>query len=741
LALAGLAVLTGLTLWLSVRALTYPHQLLDGDGWMYVFARRLAAGEPLYKPLGELPLGTCNYPPLTLLLARMLFPVLGPSYAAGRIWPLLATLAVAAILFSWVQRATKQALPAAAAALAWMGAPYVYHWTPQFRADLPGLAFSLAGVFLVWRSSRVRSLALAALLFAAGLYCKHSFLAAPAAAFLALWLTAKRREAALLAGSTLLAGGAPFLVLNVTTQGAFWNSMVSANVNAFELGRLFTLVADFVRTYAVLMVLALAALVLWVKKRDALVSAGPQSRTSRVIPLYVLTALATCVLAGKAGAWENYFLEPLAALCLGAGVALARLRLSTAGRWLAPGLLLVQAALMWHTPTVAAEMLREDPEAIRVLLPQVAAAPGLVLSEDVGLLVEAGKPVPHYNFQLTQLAKLGRWDEKWEVDNLRRGAFPMVILENDTRLDVDRYGRYSRAFVSALDYGYRFSGRVGKYQVFRPAPLDRERPIRFEGGPALVGHTLPPVDSRPGATLSLDLVWQATRPMTETYTSFLHLLGADGQGYAGHDLEAWVGLYPTTSWAGGEMVRMSYTLTLPVDLPPGLYTLTTGWYDGTLRRLVSERGQDAVPIAVLRVPTPPSTAPEPGPESAAEFEQGIRLTAYRLTQSPDSLEVTLTWEPTHFLDADYTVFVHLTPSQGPAQPLAQGDGPPAAGRWPTSLWVPGQTVDDAHTVALPAGLPAGSYRLWVGLYDARTRARLHVNTGADAVLLAEITLP
>ena len=87
------------------------------------------------------------------------------------------------------------------------------------------------------------------------------------------------------------------------------------------------------------------------------------------------------------------------------------------------------------------------------------------------------------------------------------------------------------------------------------------------------------------------------------------------------------------------------------------------------------------------------------------------------------------------LASDYTVFVHLVGAGGDDAALAQGDGPPLDGRWPTSLWPPGLTLDDNHTVPLPENLAAGTYQLLVGLYDPATGERLRLPDGRDAVRL------
>lgn len=740
LALAGLVVLAAYTAWFCVRALSHPYQLLYGEGLMLEFARRLAAGEPLYKPLGEFPLGTANYPPLTLLLARLTFPVAGFGYPAGRVWSGLAALGVAILLAAWVWRATGRRMPAAVAALAWAGAPYVYHWAPQFRVDLPGLALSLAGVYLVWRGWSSRAVYLAAPLFVLGLYCKQSYLAAPASAVLALLLYRRYRQALLLAALVLLLGGIAFAALNLSTGGAFWHSLVTANVNLFDPGRLMAQVVSFSRTYSPL--LALAGV--------GLAGAGARARHEKrrsagsgrdgLVLAYGLLALLTAALAGKAGSWENYFLEPLAAACLTAGLGLAWLRSWPAGRWLAPVLILLQAGLIWHTPSQATGLMRADAAASQVLGPRIASTPGLILSEDAGLLVQTGKPVPYYDFQLSQLARAGRWDQHWELGNLKSGSFSLVVLEEDSRLDVDHYGRFTRAFMSALDYGYRPAGHVGRYQIYEPAPLDRERRTNFEGGLALVGHTLPPAEVLPGQTLAVDAVWQATAPITQTYTSFLHLVDASGQGHAGDDRQAWAGAYPTHRWAQDEMVRVSYTLSLPAGLPPGLYTVRAGWYDASVARLATAQGAGSVPLAVVVVADPgrPQALP-PDTLLDGAFENGVHLLGYRLGRETGSLQLELAWATGRPLGSDYAVFVHLRDRNGANQ--AFGDGPPLDGRWPTSLWPVGYLLTDPHDVPLPPGLPPGDYELVVGLYDPRTTQRVGLTTGGSEVRLETVSLP
>jgi hypothetical protein len=56
--------------------------------------------------------------------------------------------------------------------------------------------------------------------------------------------------------------------------------------------------------------------------------------------------------------------------------------------------------------------------------------------------------------------------------------------------------------------------------------------------------------------------------------------------------------------------------------------------------------------------------------------------------------------------------------------VAQADGPPLGGAYPTSFWQVGERLVDRHDMQLPAGLPAGEYELLVGMYLLETGERL-----------------
>ncbi len=102
------------------------------------------------------------------------------------------------------------------------------------------------------------------------------------------------------------------------------------------------------------------------------------------------------------------------------------------------------------------------------------------------------------------------------------------------------------------------------------------------------------------------------------------------------------------------------------------------------------------------------------------------------------LNVALRWEALRPLPLDYSVTVQLFDRDGAR--LGQHDGWPAAGYAPTSLWQPGQSVLDRHSLLLPPHCPSGAARLFVALYDWRTGERLPASTEGEELWL-DVTLP
>ncbi len=569
----GAAIYLALTLWLGLTGLTYPYQLDYGEGIVLWFAQQLAHGQPIYKGLIGLPYASSNYPPFGMALFAALMPIFGEGYLGGRLLNFAAALIVAALIYQIVRTETRQRTAGALGALLFLGTPYIYHWVPLDRVDLLGLAFTFGGVYFVWRWERMPRLVyfwLYTFAFLLALYTKQTLFAAPAAAFIALWLRDKR--AALTFAVVLGAsGGAIYLALDTLTRGAFSFGLIESNATTFLPEQLFDLLKNFALTFPILIALAAWA---WFSRVRA--------KKIGVLEIYAVTALAVVAMSGRVGAWENYFFEAIAAMCVWAGFAVHAWHTATQplvrrAPIALPLALIVQLGLMGHDPRIAVDLMAQAAPANLQLAHLLKHTSGIIISEDMGALATSGKPVDYYTYQYSMLARSGKWDQAWELNGLRDGTFPLVILERGTREDVDHYRRFTREFVSALDRYYAETQTIGNYAIYTPAPPLRLQAANFGDRIALVGSTWP--NQLAAGTTQVTIVWQAQHSINRHYTAFVHLENANGDKIAQEDHEPLKGMYPTTRWAANEMVRDSFALNVPHELLPGQYVVRVGWYD------------------------------------------------------------------------------------------------------------------------------------------------------------------
>ena len=273
----------------------------------------------------------------------------------------------------------------------------------------------------------------------------------------------------------------------------------------------------------------------------------------------------------------------------------------------------------------------------------------------------------------------------------------------------------------------------------RPEPLTRAdvpaearvEPVEMGGGIRVVGWELPPQTVRTGENVEVVVYWEAVAPDGKDYVSFARLLGR-GYGLAGQiNRRPACGMVPTSLWQPGQVWRDPYRVPVAENTSaPSRLRVEVGLYDP----------QAGETLGVVRVGeaklAPPEVAPVVAHPLEVDLADGVTLRGYDLSATiaapGEVITLTLYWEARARPSTDYQVFVHLV-GEGP-EPVAQGDGPPLLGDYPTTMWAPGEVIADPHPVALPADLPSGRYRLLVGMYDLETLARLaRLDGGGDAV--------
>jgi 4-amino-4-deoxy-L-arabinose transferase-like glycosyltransferase len=318
---------------------------------------------------------------------------------------------------------------------------------------------------------------------------------------------------------------------------------------------------------------------------------------------------------------------------------------------------------------------------------------------------------------------------------------------------------------------------LGDVQVGRPALPPTEAEMGVEGQRrtgfselALLGEAVTPAELRPGDPLDVTLYWEAQQAPAADRRFRVQVVDEAGQVRAETVIRPAGDQYPTDRWQAGDRFKGQLRLWLPEDAAAGRYTMwlapdpppaEQGGLWGSLRRrlgcLVGDC--DRLRLGVVEVaaqagqeegtalPPPPTGLAVSHPMEATLGGQ-VRFLGYDLStdtlQVGETLTLTLYWQALRPIELSYHVFNHLTGPQG--EVVAQKDGVPRQGAYPTNLWQTGEVVIDTYQVTVDPAAAPGQYKLETGLYRLESLKRLPVTDAAgqspagDRLLLSEITL-
>jgi hypothetical protein len=124
---------------------------------------------------------------------------------------------------------------------------------------------------------------------------------------------------------------------------------------------------------------------------------------------------------------------------------------------------------------------------------------------------------------------------------------------------------------------FRYRSPLGEAQAAERAQKAELGYPEREGELTLLGYDLSRQRLRPGDVLEVTLYWQAQRPLTKTYQSFVHLVYPEGEIWAQSDHLNPAG-FPTNLWPTDRYVRDKHQLTLPEGAPSGPYLVSVGLY-------------------------------------------------------------------------------------------------------------------------------------------------------------------
>lgn len=112
--------------------------------------------------------------------------------------------------------------------------------------------------------------------------------------------------------------------------------------------------------------------------------------------------------------------------------------------------------------------------------------------------------------------------------------------------------------------------------------------------------------------------------------------------------------------------------------------------------------------------------------------------ADRPLRSGRSMTLDLVWRAIEPSDTDLNATLQLVTEAG--RGIAQVDGPPLGGTYPTDAWRPGEIVITLHRLTIPEDAPAGPALLRVGWYDWRDGTPLTDAQGRSVVEIARFEI-
>jgi hypothetical protein len=438
----------------ALRYLQSPYSRDYGEGCVLAMVQLLHEKGTYFTSLADYPFVHGNYPPVFIAMVWPFYAAFGPSILTPRVLSLVSTLALAGALFLLLERVAGNRRAAAIFTALSLAPWFVQTWAPMGRVDMLALALSTAGLAWIARGGRTGA---AFPFFWLAFFTKQNVLLAPAALLLHVALEGPPARAARAIAVFTVPLLALFAVLAALTHGESYRHLVPYTAAAsYEWGRM-------AASYLELALIAapLLALVVWAGVR------GPRPFASglpRLIFIYWVLNLAALATIAKAGAAQNYFIEPWLATVLVAAAAVHALgegdvRRPVMALVLAASGVAVYAYPEGHKLPVPIRH-PENARDFRELWETVRASPGPVLSENLVVLVANDKPVLLEPFGMLLLAQKGLVDLTPLLRDCEAGRFPLIVAEHRLE-EIEGLG-------GCLAARYEPWKDLATYRLFRP---------------------------------------------------------------------------------------------------------------------------------------------------------------------------------------------------------------------------------------------------------------------------------
>ncbi len=497
----------------AINLIQFPFDYDQGEGFEVYDTVLFSQGQLPYRDTEAYPFYSSNYPPLFHIMAVPFVWVFGEGYWYGRLLSLLSTLITAsAIGYAVYRDGHKHRWIALLSGLAFLASNMVYHIGPLVRQHMMMVMFETLAVVIFARAypqKNTRWVAFGFFLLICAGYTKQ--LAAITAVAVIGWMFLHNpRRAILWTIGFGITGGLIFLWLNIASEGQWWIQAIVANVNKFEPFQAFGLFILWFKLHGFLLIPA-GLMVAYEMYFD---------RFSIYSIWFIVSALLGGIGSGTWGAGDSYFATSIVAMCILSGIYFSRMlthswdlrdnyikgilpQLSIIGAGLiiipllyigyaratlkmpTDGMFSPVAQILNITPNVRRNfydsatfdvvgyanigyfLSEEDTQAGYRIVELIQQTDTLVMSEEAGFTMVAGRDVVTNPTQLRNLYLAGLYDGSQLIETINTQEFGLIIL---------RAQFYPTPVLEAIGQHYEINEVISmngfEYLIFRPLGFD-----------------------------------------------------------------------------------------------------------------------------------------------------------------------------------------------------------------------------------------------------------------------------
>jgi hypothetical protein len=375
------------------------------------------------------------YTPVFYWLLGQLMNILGYSLVVGRVLVLLSFVGCCGMIYLIVRQLVKEKICALIGAVLPLTQPYLNAWSLFVRVDMMALFFELVGVYLAIRFWKTGWFYLTIPLFALAFYTKQSALTGVVALIIFI-LIKNWRFAITYSVMIFIAMGVPFLIINWQTEGQFFNEIILFQRTA-EMFRPWANVVSYL-TIGYIELFPILIIGLWYSI----------SNIKSYIGIFAILALAVNLfIIMRPGGAPNYFFEVVLAFSIMTAIALPEI-VERKNKLLVYSFVLIFWSLTFnytltlYPPPIYAQNVQK---AMSIIEDDTYP----ILTENAGIVLDAGKVPYGEPFVFNQLSHFGYWDENNLLQDMKSGHMEYVISQYRMP-NQPATGRFDGAVVQAI---------------------------------------------------------------------------------------------------------------------------------------------------------------------------------------------------------------------------------------------------------------------------------------------------